>query len=273
MRLWLCIGVVAACANEAPPAPVASASAATDDEPLTKGTEIVAAVGAVSFREGRVLTIAGDEVTFEHGRADPKTGAKPQQKVDRARVWRIGRSLDVAAGEHLVCRVAPTMWLPCKVEGREQADFRVSDAFGKSHRLAATDMVLPDEARRKAIATFLERENKHRAFDEAFEAAGSPARPDGWRAAIHYDGQAFPDRDVPLSGMAPLPSEPADTAAGSFVLVKPTDPSERWEHAKVLRVDGSFAEVVNRNDDKRKVARADLVPIVSSATRDRKREQ
>ena len=68
---------------------------------FASNTEIVAALGPVSFREGRVLRLEGDSVVFEYGRPDPGTGKRPQQTVARARVWRVGTPLEPTAGEAL----------------------------------------------------------------------------------------------------------------------------------------------------------------------------
>ncbi|HZO16136.1 MAG TPA: hypothetical protein VFB62_22835 [Polyangiaceae bacterium] len=291
---WCCLLFALSCDKDATTTTPASASAtvAGSSEPLEKGNEIVAALSSVSFREGRVLEIQGDNVVFEYGRPDPGTGKKPQQTVPRARVWRVGQNLEAAPGDALVCRVASGTWLPCKVEARQDGAWSVVDSFGKTHQLKASELVRPDAATVTAIQAYLEREAKHRSFDQAFEAAGKPARAADWRpqkgdavvvhfvgiswygatvievlggkdkVRIQYEGKVFPDRDVPLSAIAPQPRTPAEVAAGSFVLVKPKDKSGRWEHAKVVSVDGAHAEVVSRTDEKRKVERTDLVPIV-----------
>src|SRR5262245_41757915 len=155
--LWLCslIALVGCGSDTQQTAPAASASAAAEE--LAKGNDILAAVGKLSFREGKIVKVAGDTITFTHGRADPVSGKKAEQAVERKRVWLLGRALEAKAGDALVCRVEPMLWLPCKVEERAATDYRVVDASGKALRLAATELVRPDEETVTALGKYLER--------------------------------------------------------------------------------------------------------------------
>jgi hypothetical protein len=56
-------------------------------------------------------------------------------------------------------------------------------------------------------------------------------------------------------------------AVDQFVLVRPEAADDRWEHTKVVTVDGETIEVVNRNGKQRSVARKDLLPIVARDAR------
>jgi hypothetical protein len=282
-----CVGGVGCGSDTEQTAPAASASADAGEE-LAKGNDILAAVGKLSFREGKIVKIAGDTITFAHGRADPVSGKKAEQAVERKRVWLLGRSLEAKAGDALVCRVEPMLWLPCKVEERAATDYRVVDASGKALRLAATELVRPDDETVTALAKYLEREEALRAFDRAFEDAGAPSRPADWKPAkgdavlvrfvgsswygatvlevrrkkvrIEYDAKVFPDLEVEIDRVAPVAS--SEIAAGAYVLVRPRNKGGSWDHARVERIDGNAAELVTRSGDTRKAERDALVAMV-----------
>ncbi len=288
-------GAASAAAPEASPSPSA-APAPT----VSVGAEIVAAVTPITFSQGTVVAVEGDDVTFELGRADRETGERARKKVAAIDAHRIGEDAPVTAGEHLVCNVAPAgpppapspAWYPCRVTEVAGTTVRVIDHYGDRHELTAPRWVKPRPELQKALAAFIETELAHRAFDRAFEAAGTPHRPPGWRpvvgaeVVIHFVGTSFyggkvvevfpdkgkvrvdfagdrwSDRDVPSAAVAPVPETELAVDVGQFALVRPAAADERWEPHKVTGVGGAGVQTVDRDGAAHEVPRRDLLPMV-----------
>jgi hypothetical protein len=265
------------------------------------GDEIVAATSQVAFSQGKVVKIEGDKVTFEYGRVDMKTQVRPQKAVQSVDAYLIGAQVDIKEGDNLVCHVVrrkvqavplPT-WYPCRVLSVHGNKLRVEDHYATKYELDPERVIKPAAATQKAIGTFIETEIEHRKFDHEFERAGHPYQPVGWepraddKVVIHwvgsswysgkivevkkdkgkvrvdFDGDRWSDRDVAWTEVAPQPIAPRDVVVDQFVILRPSAEDERWEHSKVVAVSGETVEVVNRNGNKTKVARIDLVPIVA----------
>lgn len=309
MRPLLAITLAALCAvcacddaapaaeDAAPSTPGATAPAVT----VKVGDDIVAATAKVAFTQGKVVKVAGDAVTFELGRPNRETGARATKTVTGADVYRLGAQTDSKPGDHLICHVIerktyaiplPT-WHPCRVLSVSGGKVKVEDHYGTKYELDPDRTVRPREETQKAIATYIETEIKHRAFDRAFEAAGRPARPAGWQPTVEdavvvhwvgsswygakvievkkdkgkvrvdFEGDRWSDRDVAWTEVAPSPEAPAEVRVDQFVIVRPKAADERWEHNRVVAINGDSVEVINRNDVKKSVAREDLVPIVA----------
>jgi len=291
----LALLAAAACGNkETRTSTAGSASASSSPKKATVevGSEIVAATSKTSFREGKVQKIEGSKITFEYGSPNKKSGKRPTQTVDKSKVWLIGTPVTPKVGDHLVCKVSTTSWYPCVVKAIEGTVIKAEDHYGKPHNLAKEALIKPDPATAANIKDYLATEAKHRAFDKAFEAAGKPFKPDAWtpkkgekivihfvgtswyggtvvenkkdkgKVRIDWEGDTWDDRDVAPDEVAPQPTKPAEVKKDQFVIVRPQSATMRWEHNKVATVDASSVEVVNRDDNKRKVSKKDVIPIV-----------
>lgn len=294
---WLAVSLVA-CGEKAPlPAPAATASAASTAPTLGHGTEIVAATGPVSFRGGSVVRVTGDEVTFEYGRPDKITGEKATLSVESSRAFVVASSPTPRVGDFAICKVAEHAWYPCKIEEATGSGFDIVDQHGRKAQLAKGAIVVPDEPTRKAIAEYLAREARRRSFDEAFEAAGAPMRPPGWdpkpndKVVIHFvgtswyggnvvehlankkklriqwEGKTWQGRDVSIDEAVPEPITPLSVSTQQFVLARPTEPTLRWEHSRVVSTAGDVVVVANRDGVERKLAPKDVIPIVPAPAR------
>jgi hypothetical protein len=270
---------------------------------LSAGMEVVAAMSDVAFRQGTVVSLDTEKVTFEYGTVDPATGKKPTASADLGRAWRIGTPPNAAKDDYLVCmlqrrkseREPPPTWYPCKVLGVSGNKLHVSDYLGLEYELDPEHALRPDELTRKAIAGYLDTEQKHRTFDRGFEEAGRPVRPAGWepkagepivihwvgtswyggkvvelkrdknKVRVDFEGNRWDDRDVPLSEVSPQPAGALEVAAEQFAILRPKEADQRWDHVRVKSVAGEDVEVLDRDGGSRKVARKDLIPIAAVA--------
>ncbi len=194
--------------------------------------------------------------------------------------------------------IALPTWYPCHVLEVRGSKIRVEDHYGTKYDLDPERVIKPREATQNAIATYIATELKHRKFDRDFEAAGHPVRPAGWvpavaapivihwvgtswysgtvvavkkgkgKVRVQFEGDRWNDRDVAATEVAPQPNDATSTgpapqvAAEQFVIVRPSAADERWEHNRVLTVNGETLEVVDRNGKKTSVPRKNVVPIV-----------
>ena len=250
------------------------------------GSPIVAAISKTSFREGKVAKIDAGKVTVEA--AADESGRKPSWTVAAAKVWPLNGVADAKAGEPLVCRTAERAWYPCTVvSAGERAT--IEDAYGARHELGAADLLRPDEAEQGDIKTYLAEERARRELDAALEKAGPPARAAGWepkkgdaviahfvgsawygatviavkpkaKARIRWAGDAWPERDLPLEEIAPMPPAGA-VKVGDLVLGRPARAEAAWDVGRVSAVNGGAVELTLRDGGKRSAEARDLVPF------------
>lgn len=203
-------------------------------------------------------------------------------------------------GEHGICKVeitgragASPAWHACEITGGAGGKLRVRDAYGNRHTVAPDEVVLPDPPVREGIATYLATEKRHREFDEAIDKAGRPHRPPEWdptegqRVVVHfvgpswyggeilehkrdkrkvrvrYDGGTWDDRDLSPLEVAPVPSTALPVRVGGYALVRPDEPTERWEPVRVERVEGDTVVGVDRDDVERRIPNDRLIPLVA----------
>jgi hypothetical protein len=292
MRRLLLALLLAGCEDPRPGGVAPAATGSATPAAASAGSRLVAATGRVAFPEGTVVSTDAEQVTFEHGTADPATGKRPQKTVDRARAWEAGAVADAKVDEALVCNMAAQSWHPCRVKAVNGGKLTVIDHLGTEQELASAAVVRPDAATQKTFGDFLVVEARRQLFDEAFERAGRPARPDGWKPrvgdelVVHYvgtswygakvievhedkgkvrvtwDGGTWDDRDVAILDVAPRPRAAGALKDGQYVLARPEGPPFRWPHARVESVRGETVLIVDRDDKKRSVVAADLLPIV-----------
>lgn len=274
----------------------ASASGAVETpHGLAVGQRVIAATSKTHFRDGTIVSIEDSTIVLEYGTPD-SSGKLPTSKAPIDKAWLPAhRSADLKAGDYAVCRIATTYWVPCHLEGLEGDVFDAQDSRGTRYKLERDALLQPDEATRKNIEQFVTRERRHRQFDKAFAEAGSPRQPEGWKPAkgdrvvahlsrtswygatllevrknnrylIDWDGDTWDPREMPLDRIAPQPSGAAAVTVGQFVIVKPRSETWRWDHSKVVAVNGDDVEVAGRNERKRKVKATELIPIVPDAT-------
>lgn len=297
------------CDSPAPPSPTGpgpgeTASAVAPAPTLSVGAVVVAATSPLAFSQGEVVAVQGDEVTFASGRPHPETGKRPERSVPARDAYRIGAPREVREGDYLLCGVVERpaentpvpAWSPCRVLGVTGEKVRVQDHYGTRHELPPNRVVKPREATQKAIATYVETELAHRAFDDAFEAAGHPSRPAGWeptreaavvihfvgtswyggtvvepkkdkgKVRVHFEGKRWSDRDVAWTEVAPQPSTPSDVKVDQFVIVRPQEADDRWEHRRVTAVEGETVSLVDRDGEKSQAARTDVLPFVADGS-------
>ena len=215
---------------------------ATSAAAIEVGSDVVVARGELSFVQGTVTAIVGEQVAVRASAAPSASddgGAPASLSVSRDRVWPLAGLAPARAGGVAICRLdhhpgsAPS-WQPCRVQTIARA-VRVRDARATEHTLASSRVLVPDERTVAALTGYLDREARHHAFDEAFAAAGAPRPPAGWVAAagdevvarfvdsswygaevlevatdkgkvrVRWDGGTWDDQDVPLADLVPRP--------------------------------------------------------------------
>jgi hypothetical protein len=266
----------------------ATASASASNA-IVLGTDVVGAISKTSFRQGKVTKTAGGRVTIE-AVAD-ESGRKPTWTLTEAKVWPIAAPEKVTVGEALLCRTAAQAWYSCSVVTTGEKITAI-DAYGARHVLEPAALIRPDEATQKDIHDQLAREVALREFDAALEKAGIPAKPVAWapkkgdavvahfvasawyaativevkdkgKARIHWAGDAWPDRDLPLDEIAPPPTQALPVTQGQMALVRPSGSQTAWEAAKIVARHGDQVEIALRDGKTRKVDGKDVLPFVS----------
>jgi len=279
------LALLAAGCDETPAAGAPASSTATSAAPvLAAGTRILVGNGRVGFVEGEVIAAGDDQVRYSLGAPDSTNSGRAKASAPRAQVWPVGHGVRPASGQHLVCELSTSKWVPCKVISATGSIYLAEDRFGERHEMTSQQLVATDDETAANIGSYLTREARHRKFDEAFKAAGAPERASSWKptkdepVVIHfagtswyggtvlafdpakqsvrvsYHGKTFDDRDVPLERVIPEPSKPAMLQRDQFVIVRPEESDALWAHARVVGIDGDNIEVVDRDDLKRRVA-------------------
>ena len=292
-------GFVAACDGGSAPASTSSsaprAPGAASSSLLAVGQRIVAATSKTNFREGSVVMVSAQEIEFAWGtkRSD---GTLERSKVRPTKAWPIGHgSAALAVGDYAICRVAELTWVPCRIAAEDPPSFAVLTHRGERHSLGREALVRPDEATRGDIQALLDREQRHRIFDRAFATAGRPAGAADWtpakgdavvgrfaetswysgkvtaidaagRLEVAWDGKGWDPQQLARADVAPLPAPAAASewsfGVGQFVIVRPRVDGWRWEHGKIVAVRAAELEVVDRDNRKRDVKKADALPLV-----------
>lgn len=264
----------------------AAPSSSSVVQPLDIGDMVIVESGSANFIEAKVVRVDGDRIGYEYGTR--KTAG--EAKLHSVMALREGRAAPVD-GQRLICRTALQNWNCCVVKGLSGPKFMVEDEWGKPHTLELSDLVIAPPTIEKNIGIRLERAAKNRAFLEAVKASGKPYRPEGWKprkgdlVIALFAGEAwyqakvisvddkklrvlwedqFSPSDRSYDEVAPRTGKRPSAVAESFVLVRPSS-GTRWEPWRVESVAKKTLILVDREDRKKNVSPADVIPIVSSS--------
>lgn len=263
-----------------------AAPGGSDHNPqIEVGAQVLASWMPTAFREGTVTAVAGDQITYEYG-----TSTKRTHTVANKDAYVIGPSHQTKAGpgQFAMCRSSKTFWEPCEIKSIEGSLLKAIDDDGDEHNLDRKDVVLPNPTTQAALAKWVKKEQKRKAFVDEAKAAGTPEKRGDWRPrtgelVFARFGTAWSQGTVTkkkntgwsvrfkrsktesfkrIEDMAPIAKKPATPAPGQLVIAEPAGSGIVWSYYRVDSVSGDSAQLTDQHGKPRTVKTSAVVPLV-----------
>lgn len=249
---------------------------------LAVGDSVVVESEEASFWSGRVVQVEGSKVVYEYG-SGPSKG-----EAERDKVYAVEASSGVKDGDFVICQTGPGMWNGCLVKRVNGGAYVAEDCWGKPYNLTASQVIVPSSEARARIETKHHEASKPREFLKAAKGAGDPWRPEAWSPrpgedivakftdSSWYGGRirrvtptkvhiAWDDRMPPserdYGDVAPRPSKPVTVQEGQYVIGRPRK-GAKWDYFLVETVDDKGVLLVDKDGEKKKVKKRDVIPLV-----------
>ena len=221
---------------------------------------------------------------------DLPDGGAPRE-IEAANVYAIaghGAGGVLPVGALAICRVAPRLWVGCRVEGRKGALLTVADENGKKYDVDAASVLKPTAVTELNVRHSFERAVKRKAFLEGAREAGRPAAGKGWSAKpgdavliasgdgyrgarvtgtrkrmllIKVDGEGNAIRAMAPEDVYPQPPVVFTPAAGTYVCVRPTGDETFWQVARIESGSEGQVMISDAQGSKRTVETREVIPL------------
>lgn len=247
------------------------------------GDHVVVESEEASFWSGRVVQADGSKVVYEYG-SGPSKG---EAEMDKVYAVEASASMEAKEGDFVICQTGPGTWNGCLIKRVNGGAYVSEDGWGNPYNLTASQVIVPSSEARARIESKHHAGSKSREFLKAAKEAGDPWRPEGWSprpgedivakftVASWYGGRirrvtptkvhiAWDDRMPPserdYGDVAPRPSKPLAVREGQYVIGRPRK-GAKWDFFLVEAVDDKGVLLVDKDGEKKKVKKRDVIPL------------